>query len=953
MGKTRLLEAIEEEILPKCGEEDRCRWSGIFDLYHVNIHTNSGLEAAIIKALAPQKFEEYRTKRKEYERLRSAGGDPRRLEEMRGELTELFIAEFNEITSGTRVILCFDTMELIQYENDVVQEVCDIGLLGIEVRDWLLTIIPQLDNAVVILAGRPKPELWNDLETQFEEAFAKRKSPASQMPIQLGALSCDEVCDYFQDLAAQNPRIAQASLTEDDCRFIYEVTEGKPLRVAFISTLIATKGLPPQRLLPGLEPATVDESLIREMLQLSDDMQIALPCVAWMRKGVDSHLLQQLLEGAAGVRWAISTCRRLLNGLKTLPFVKWRHGLQLVWLHDEMYDLMDRYVLSGGGHAEDKAKVCQIASKYYDDKIAKAKNRKRQNLIVERLYYQLLENPMQGFNQYCVLSDEAIIAHEVGFDMSLRDEVLRFFVQQGPRGAQEGIARDSAVRWVKRLLTLGNYKKAVVVAKRIWKHDSPPFKRTEDDPCFTAAIKIYWNEGSLLLADSKGQIEEVVRLMQEAVGPLEVMTAPADEYQKRNRVHMLGRAYNDLGYSSRQLKDYHKAVAEYSTALRWLKRSGFSEQVADTEKNLAFVYAMLGRFTDAGNLCESSLERYRARGMQWGEAMTLNVYGWVEVEDDNPHRARKRSQDAMAIFVKLADQRGIGLTSMTLGRALRKLGSQDTYLFTSNADKFLREAESRLQRAAAIFPEVIPEPLREVEVLAELGRIYRDWAYAYRQRGRADTHQIPKLESQAEDCLQRAARRAREVELLAEEADAYADLADLCYNRQAHDEVLSWVAKAEELFPQECVLTPGHPAPLPQCPLPQYFLILGKCSLLRGNVAWERAQQKEKAMESEQEELILERGEEEAVDLYRQAVERWTIAFGYFELYSPTATALTLTAKQTYRRLMALWPEQLKALQAHCHQVEETHGLGDTTLHREFPKSIEAVTLLRGEGNNG
>ncbi|HID29172.1 MAG TPA: hypothetical protein EYP19_04120, partial [Desulfobacterales bacterium] len=160
IGKTRLLEAIPEEILLTCSNKDRCQWGGIFDLYHTDIHTNSGIEAAILRALDADGFKEYREKRAEYEKLRRAGGDPKLLEELREELWKLFVKGFNEITAQTRVILCFDTVELIQYESDMVQEVCGIEYGGVEVREWLKTVIPQLKNAVVIFAGRPKPQLW-------------------------------------------------------------------------------------------------------------------------------------------------------------------------------------------------------------------------------------------------------------------------------------------------------------------------------------------------------------------------------------------------------------------------------------------------------------------------------------------------------------------------------------------------------------------------------------------------------------------------------------------------------------------------------------------------------------------------------------------------------------------------------------------------------------------------
>ena len=962
IGKTRLLEAVPDEMLPTCSNKAHCQWCEIFDLYHTDIHTNSGIEAAILEALDPDGngFKKYREKRAEYEKLRRAGGYMKLLEELREELGRLFVKEFNEITAQTRPLLCFDTVELIQYESDVVQEVCGIEYGGVEVREWLKTVIPQLENTVVIFAGRPKPQLWEDLQTNFikplgellrlqelSEANLGQVKESRHIEARLGGLSAQEAAEYFEDLAEQNPRITQAALTAGDTKYIHQVTEGYPLRIAFVSTLVANGARLPRETLEEIErkPETVDERLIDEIQQLTTDMAVVLPFMGWTRKGMDSELLHRIVTAHfVGLGWNMNQCEQMLDFLRTLPFVKVRPDSPLVFLHDEMYDLLDQHVLRH--RPGDQGEVAQITGAYYEERIENLKGKEKaakeleektqarrewQRLAVERLYYQLLTNPARGFNEYRRLSDEAIIAHEVGFDMSLRDEMLHFFSQRGPQAAQEQITRDSAVRWVKRFLAMGYHEQAREVAKRIWAHNEPPFQRTDADPYFTAALQLYRGEALVYLGEEK----KAINLLQDAIELLEP-AEPKDTYQERNRAHMLGRAHNVKGYANVRLKDCDKAIVEYSTALRYLKRTGFWGGVADTEKNLAYAYAMVGRWTDAVNLCEESLRRFRELGIRWGEAMTLNVYGLVEVENDHPHRARKRCRDALQILVDLGDQRGIGLTSIALGRALRKLGSQPTYLYSTEADDMLQGAEGRLQTALIIFPSIVDEPVREIEAVGELGRIYREWAYVYRQRGEESDPRVEKWEKRAEDNLHKAAERASAREMLTEEADVYADLAALYFNRKQYDVALEWATKSEERLPKGCMLSIGQGLPAEKCPLSEYWLILGKNSLLRGDMAFANGLELEEANQVE-----------EATAHYRAAVEYWTRAFGYLEAYSPTHAALALTRDRVYRKLIALVPDTLRALQGHCHQVEKEYGLKETILHRIFPDLIEAAVLYQ------
>ena len=955
IGKTRLLKEVPV-LIEESTARDRCVYGGLFDLYHVDIHTNSGIEMAIAEALDPKKknkyFAEYRTERRRFERLRKAGVAPEQLENLRQKLGGLFTEAFNRLTDQRRVVLCFDTVELVQYEEETVYELFAISRGGVEVRKWLSEHIPQMQNAVVILAGRPRTLLWTDLQGRLAERLGAplaldERSPlpadfqqAGQVAITVGPLdagfapdSHPETAAYFADLAEQNERIRRAELCDEHYADIYRVTQGKPLHLAFIATLIARDERLPGELLEDLRDQSeeqVKEQMLMAVWRLSSEIEAVLPYVAWLRKGVNAALLSQVLTDRLGNGWKQGRCRRTLADLRELPFVKTREGSPLVFLHDEMYDLMDKYVLSGGDYALDKAKVCQIADKYYEGKIDKAKGRKRQDLVVERLYYQLLANPMRGFNQYRTLSDEAIIAHEAGFDMSLRDEMLRFFEQRGPRVAQEQIARDSAIRWVKRFISVGDNLRAVEVAEKIRTSEHPLFQgyqHPEDtgDPYFTAALLTYQGEALAYL----GRYTEAMDALRQAISLLEPVPAEED-YQSWNKAHILGRAHNDLGYIHTREGKFTNALAEYDKALEYFRSSEIASLEASTLKNKAMSLARQGKLLLAREFAKEAEDIFRSLSMYYGEALTLNTRGLIELQTEEPREAEPLCEEALRIFTYLEDARGIGLASIGLGWALRKKGGLAPR-YSKEVDQSFKEAETLLRRTVDIFTKEEREPIRLVEAYGQLGRLYRDQANLYRETGVGKPEEIGRLEEQAEQNLNTSIELALQHHLVIERADCLEDLAEIYFSRGEYSKAEELLEQSDELIPAEYRITQDRGLPSPEQADPSLWHMLGKNSLLRGRTAF-------------------------AQELYEKAIEHNILAYLYFELYSVEAveeryTGWTSASRRILHQLRGLSRETLEHLQHYVKRVAEEYGVSDT---RAVDKVLRLLTdALQAVGPGG
>ena len=157
-GKTRLLEELQT-MVADLGETFRT--TGIIDLYHTDTHSASDVERAIVEGLDPDRryFKEYRSKRADYELLRERWSRSRSPESKREELGQIFVRDWGQpALDFKKLVICLDTIELLQYESSVVEDTVGAHTIDTRIRAWLLDKLPQLKNALVVFAGRPKPD---------------------------------------------------------------------------------------------------------------------------------------------------------------------------------------------------------------------------------------------------------------------------------------------------------------------------------------------------------------------------------------------------------------------------------------------------------------------------------------------------------------------------------------------------------------------------------------------------------------------------------------------------------------------------------------------------------------------------------------------------------------------------------------------------------------------------
>lgn len=915
-GKTVLLRQIGMELGSPDGMLASFPWSGLLDLYHSDVNTNSGLEARLSQALETAgEFQRYRDERDAYAARREAGMIGAELEAERARMAELFAQCMNAVTEKQRVVIALDTTERIQYELDEVQKLCQLEDVSTTVKPWLLDQLSHWQNCVVLLVGRPEEEPY--LEIAFKEAWTADRHVHYERRT-LGGFDEDETLAYFKAQEQDFP--ALCDLDEDVRHRLWEVTEGRPIRLDLALEVVQHQ-LGFDRFWRKIQTSSpkearqeIDRLLIEYVMSGEPDPSVRdiLRYLAVARRGLDAELLHHL----AG-EWDVNACQQKLNVIAKRSFIKQRPQDGRLFLHDEMYDLCDRYLLRPDQVQDLSARVVNWCDERIDAcGTGRETQKKRRDYQVDSLLYRLRADPRAGYEWYARLVDGAIRDVEVGFDMRLRNEVLAFLRSRSPidRSLLRGTSTleresycDCAARWAKRYMMWGQNEKAIHVGETV--STAPTGPCPADDPCFRLAraeLAVLHGEALIYV----GRTEEAIALLKAAIADLEGEQRPEVLAQQEphsfagwRRNLVLGRGHNNLGYAYwMQRAQYELALREFRSALPYFRASDLLEETANTDDNMGRVYALLYHRSRAESLVEDGLQLRRDLGREYRHALSLNSRAIVHLAFGEPHRARHVSQEALGIFERLEAQRGIGLACITLGRSLRHLGALWTLgvYGPSECDKFLSEAVANLQRAIGVFERKVEEPVRLIEAHNELGCVYRERAALARS---ADPGS-PLARSIARDAVRHLTTSVQ----LAEErgvpvlyVDSCEDLARTYFQRADFKNAEVWLRRAEEGIPSAYKIEKGiglRDIPLEER-IEEFWQQMGKIELLRGHLIYDRG--KSNGMVSRE---VLE-----------QAMHHYVFAAAYFERFSERATGLEMTFKQLYRRFKLCKIEDLRHVQ--------------------------------------
>ncbi|MEM3554744.1 MAG: tetratricopeptide repeat protein, partial [Candidatus Micrarchaeaceae archaeon] len=853
IGKTILLREVLARARPggKWHRPGLLAMEDVVDFYHTTTHTSIGFARALSEALrqaaGEDLFPNYDRKHQDFEKKKcDIAGMLRELSTLRDEVLQTFLDDLNKLAEEHRLVLALDTAERLTYGEDPVQERLGWEPETVEVLPWLLKhFFPRLQNAVVLLAGRPAPLLEKDLERL--PGLVKRE---------LRPFNADETAAYFdavKETARRQAEECRKEGREEDAawleRFAARVegipagvrevawyyTEGKPIRLALLVDYLSNSEQLHPRVMEPLDAVKrrskeemevarkeVEGDLVRFWQESPREADVAVEALAWARRGLDADLLACI----AGV--GKEEAERLLEQVRGLAFVKVRPADGRLFLHDEMYELLDRHLLQGRRPRQEQ--VYKAILEEYRSRILEQRRKVQQlwiprrekapewevgrvevrapdsprrlaeatdrlyNLMAEEIYYRLRHNPVEGFRTWQLYVKEAFWASEENFDHLLRSEMLLFLKEREKEETIDGLHREEVVVAMA-LQRMERYNRQsdprAVEGTRQMRESCADLLQAAGP---LAPIRLDIVEGEALAYRGKGDdLKRAEGLLQNSVETLKAFS-PASAQEEWWRSVYLAEAWNDLGYLYRTLGHFHWAEEAYRKAVDlWrrledeeedgLRRVALRAQHANTLNNLSWALAELGRLRQATTVCTDALEMRQALGPRAPVAFSLNTLGLILIRDDKPHRARTHCSHALAIFRDLDQPRGVGLASLALAEALRRMSDVEHLYSPEEIAGFLRQAADHANDAVEIFEKVVPERPRLVEALIERGCVYRFWAWLrpkYEPAPEREDPDVGELFRRAEEDLRRAMDLAGE-ELPFRHLDAHVNLAWLYY----------------------------------------------------------------------------------------------------------------------------------------------------------------------------
>ncbi len=946
MGKTFLLREVLRRLREgPWSEPEVLAAQDVVDLYHPPVHVVEGLCRAIRAVLRPGLgyFADFQQERERLARIRR-DLDLRDIGWQEERMLHAFREDFRSLEDDYRVVLAFDTAEVLLYEPDPVQQSLALAPQGIEARGWLIErFLPSLENTIVLIAGRPgPPRLREDLRAALGERLIERT---------LGPLEEPDSLDYFQTVAQvareQGSEVVAARLEaipEETRRVIHLYTEGRPILLALTIDYLAVA----DRLLPEvqtpLEEARamssdqlrqvrerLEREIVRAIQETGRPADEAVRALAWTQRGMNARLLARLLETAE------EEAERLLESLRPLSFVKVRPADNRVFLQDEMYALLERHVLSRLPEARARW-VYDTILRFYNEEIEEARQElqrlqadpeapldllertrvRLQNAIAERVHYALRRDPEQGFEAYYQAAEEAFIASHRALDMQLRVELLEF-LSQASQEATATIADwstwDLGVRWIKRSIVSHRYDEAVQIATRLRVEVTDLMERL--GPVAEAELSVWEGWARTYAGQGLDLAEGRLRTAIEALDRLQ----PRTPFERDQQRALLARAYNSLGYLLRVRGRFREAVEQYRRALPLWRALGpaFESEAANTLNNLAWALAETGKFGQAIRLCQDALEIRRRLGPRYPVALSLNTLAMIQIRNDRPDQAEELAQRALAIFFELENWRGIGMSSRALAEALRRKAWLPYQYTPEQQEELLRKARRLADEAVAIFTHRVEERSRLIEALIELGCIYRDWVRIHPLASALEATAREEMALRAERTLQRAAEEAGET-FPHLRVDALVNLAWLYFYAGQPEGAEETVEEVFQSLPADFFITPERGVPRRDLSPAFFWVQIGKAHMLLALMAMDRFRSAYERLRAEG------KSREEALDatrdLLQKGVEHFTLALAHDVLYAPDFRDLRRGKDLFYQSLKGLNPAELRLAYETARQVE-------------------------------
>ncbi|MGQ9893058.1 MAG: tetratricopeptide repeat protein [Roseiflexus sp.] len=973
IGKTRILNDTLRQSKPGILLAQRA-----VDLYDMRYHSSLALADAIYTSLGVAAGGPFRAFERERERQykAQASGDVRQIAAATRDALQAFAEDFSRFSRSQHVVIALDTLERIAYGASEQRPPFQVAASW----QWLVETLPDLGNVTVLIAGR------NQIRHLFP---ALAQHPALRLTtIEVGPFTLDETNDYLDAVARAAEREGEQavaatlrSLTPLRREQIYHCSGGAPIVLALLADYISIAGFGQ---LPGIldietDPAHARAELERQIVERMMDtegIRDTLPMLGRAPKGVNDELLAHMLD------MSVDEARNRLEAIKRLSFIKIRD--ERYFLHDEMYAILERQIYSAPADAPEAERVNTAILAWYqqhiekrdknlDDLYAPIEQERRfaqvtprlddariaevqqeiQRLMVERVYYTLRHNPLEGFREYFRLSFYTTFTGNTTLDVQLQAELLVFLDERDPTGQQlliDGLEREvvqgvSTIRPVVRLYAENDYIGVIRHAQRL-RQEEPHILQTAGGST-EAALNIWEALARLGRASKEEQdLERADRLLDAAERRLIAIVEPSEPSEARRwrARSLLALAYHARGFGLRVRGQIRPAIDAYRRAAVLWRRVDVPICLAWTLNNLGFVESEEGNFADGRALVEEGLAIRRKLGARALIGLSYSTLARVLILAGDYRSAATSAERARRLFEAVEYRLGQGLALRNLAEALRRSVTRDDD--PVERAQILRKAYKYAHRAYELFTEM-GDRLRQIELLIEEGCALRDLI--------GIKYDHPSLEEDLNTLMQksvqaqeRAAELARQTGNVFRQVDAWVNVAYAGVNGERLDIIERGLSNAKEAIPADYLITRrGVPDPQnPRIQNRQLFTQLARIHMLIGDRLFAHYRRLVQSVEKnnmdevarEYARLAASFVDEPAADVQqvddclRYAVLHYALAFEYDRLYNLSDSGGLRAQNKVYNRLKDLDAAELDIVAQAVHAVERDYPTGRSAM---------------------
>lgn len=730
IGKTRLLQRIRELEKKYDGAPLR-----LIDLYHFRQHSPEGLAIAIFECFKGTENEHYFnpfiTARRRLDEARAAG-DSNAIRERLQNLLDSCIAGVKKMSAERGVLLLFDTTEQFVYPT---------GARFAPAWDWLKGWLADLPRGAVLFAGRPAASA---LFQQF---------PLSTIPLDF--FTQDESRQYLLAVARrwQQETHQTVSFADDDIQKLHTLSQGRPILLAIFIELRMRN---PQAFkdLSALQPETFEQEIIDYLLS-EPKLGETLKAAGRTHKGMSAELLARICGGS------LKDAKAALETLKEQVFAKTFPDDERVFLHDELYALLERYIYVDPVDAADRQTAAQAIIEYYRDEIRKKNDElknmfaslaadkteqfalstqdyipkireletERQRLKTEFIHYRLRykvekegkrkaheDDPVfAGLKMYYRYGHEAATSNNDEILIPLQIELTNFWLSL----AEEDFWKP----FIEGLLLIHEIWLKVAMGQNDWDDvlkfeetlDAITSLSTDQKAILHALLEIWLGTGLVFGKPDYDSAQEVfTKVIQEteklpAVGQLEWFKNAA-----------LSLAHRQRAYLRRICGLFEDAIEDFKQGLHYSRFIHFDHEEATLRNDMGFAQMQAGRFQSAfENMWDGLGLRYK---LAVGPRIALSHSSLAQhfIARGAYEEARKHAQFAVRIAGAVGYRRGIGFGNLALAEAARRFAFAAQG--PSNREEYLREAQDAIEIAL----DNLSEAARRIDAGLEQACLYRD-----------------------------------------------------------------------------------------------------------------------------------------------------------------------------------------------------------------------------------